>query len=179
METSLLLSLVDTTLKVGTGALIAVATGWFVLRQKTASQGPRSLREQKRLGVFEEVSAFVGQVTHTFSKYSSLAVEAVQLGEQWPTSRREELENINRSLVDIFEKMSQAEAKLLILGEKNLARSLKIYAAQIVNFRNQAYVGRKDITLEAIVALKQSVLQAREGFYDMLSRKYDQVLVGA
>src|SRR5690554_276884 len=41
METSLLLSLVDTTLKVGTGALIAVATGWFVLRQKTASQGPR------------------------------------------------------------------------------------------------------------------------------------------
>lgn len=179
METSILLPLFDTAIKVATGALIAVATGWFVLRQKTAAQGPRSLREQKKLAVFEDISTFVGQVTHTFSKYASLAVESAQLGEQWPQSRRQELEEINRQLVDTFEKMSQAESKLLILGEKNLARSLKIYAGQIVAFRNRVYVGRKDITPDEVTALKQGVLQAREGFYDMLSRKYDQVLVGA
>lgn len=179
METSILLPLFDTAIKVATGALIAVATGWFVLRQKTAVNGPRSLREQKRLAVFEDISAFVGQVTHIFSKYASLAVESAQLGDHWPQARRQELEEINRQLVDTFEKMSQAESKLLILGEKNLARSLKIYAGQIVAFRNQVYVGRKDISPDQVNALRQGVLQAREGFYDMLSRKYDQVLAGA
>lgn len=179
METSLFLSLLDTAIKVTTGAVIALATGWFVLRQKTAAQGPRGLREQKRLAVFEDISAFVGQVTHIFSKYASLGVEAAQLGDHWPQARRQELETINRELVDTFEKMSQAESKLLILGEKNLARSLKIYAGQIVAFRHQVYVGRKDITPDQVTALKQGVLQARESFYDMLSRKYDQVLLGA
>lgn len=179
METSILIQLVDTAVKVATGALIAVVTGWFVLRQKTASAGPRGLREQKRLSVYEDISTFVGQVTHIFSKYASLATESAQLGDHWPGTRRQELEEINRELVATFEKMATAEAKLLILGEKNLARSLKIYAGQIVAFRRQVYVGRKDLNPEQVGALKQSVLQARESFYDMLSRKYDQVLVGA
>ncbi|HEY7885104.1 MAG TPA: energy transducer TonB [Cellvibrionaceae bacterium] len=179
MDTSILMQLFDTAFKVGTGAAIAVLTGWFVLKRQNTVGGPRNLREQKRLSIYEDISAFVGQVTHIFSKYASLAAESAQLGEHWPAARRQELEQVNKVLVDTFEKMAAAEAKLLILGEKNLARSLKIYAGQIVAFRRQVYVGRKDISQEQIGALRQGVLQAREGFYDMLSRKYDQVLLGA
>ena len=178
MDTSLAATLIDTAFKVGTGALIAVLTGWFVLRQNHAP-GPRALREQKRLDVFEDVSAYVGQVTHIFSQYSSLASEATELGDHWPSARREELDKVTESLATIFEKMAAAEAKLLILAEKNLERSLKIYAGQIVAFRRQVYPGRKDITAAQIGALRQNVLQARESFYDLLSRKYDKVLAGA
>ncbi|UTF60901.1 energy transducer TonB [Gilvimarinus sp. DA14] len=177
METSLVYSFFDTALKVGLGAVVAVATQWWWSR-RNQNPGPRSLREQKRLDVLEETSNFVGKVTHCFSKYASLATESVEFGERWPAERKMELAQVSEELVASFQKMADAEAKLLMLGEKNLERSLKIYAGQIVAFRRQVYAGRKDITSEQATALRQGVLQARESFYDMLSRKYDKVLSG-
>lgn len=175
---SLTYTIIDTTFKVATGAAIAVFSAWWWSRQNSVL-GPRSLREQKRLDVFEEISAFVGQVTHIFGKYASLASEAVEYGEHWPAARKLELEKVQEELVSTFQKMAAAEAKLAILGEKNLEKSLKIYAGQIVAYRRQVYAGRKDITTEQATALRQGVLQARESFYDMLSRKYDKALTGA
>ncbi|MDO3382700.1 energy transducer TonB [Gilvimarinus algae] len=177
MDTSITFAIIDTTFKVGTGAAIAVFSAWWWTR-RNAVLGPRSLREQKRLDVFEEISDFVGQVTHIFSKYASLAAESVEFGERWPANRKQELEKVNEELVATFQKMAAAEAKLLILGEKNLEKSLKIYASQIIGFRRQVYAGRRDINSEQVAALRQGVLQARESFYDMLSRKYDKVLAG-
>ena len=60
-----------------------------------------------------------------------------------------------------------------------MERSLRLYCARIALFRKQVYVGRQDITQEQITALKQSILQIREQFYDMLSRKYDRLLANA
>ncbi|MDO3386314.1 energy transducer TonB [Gilvimarinus sp. SDUM040013] len=178
MDTSLTFAIIDSTFKVAAGAGIAFASAWWWSRQNHVI-GPRSLREQKRLDIFEEISGFVGDVTHIFSKYASLAAESVEFGERWPATRKAELEKVNEELVATFQKMAAAEAKLLILGEKNLEKSLKIYAGQIVGYRRQVYAGRKDITPEQAAALRQGVLQARESFYDMLSRKYDKVLSGA
>ncbi|MCP8898766.1 energy transducer TonB [Gilvimarinus xylanilyticus] len=175
METTFAYSLLDTCIKIALGAAIALFSVWWWQRRQTIA-GPRSLREQKHLATFEAISDFVGQVTHCFSKYASLAAESVEFGERWPAARKAELEQVSNELVESFQKMADAEAKLLMLGEKNLERSLKIYAGQIVAFRRQVYAGRKDITSEQVVALRQGVLQARESFYDMLSRKYDKVL---
>jgi hypothetical protein len=178
VDSTITYQIIDTALKVAIGGIVALASAWWWSRRQMVI-GPRSLREQKRLDVFEDISAFVGEVTHMFSKYASLAAESVEFGERWPAERKQELTRITEELVESFGKMSAAEAKLLILGEKNLERSLKIYAGQIVAFRRQVYNGRKDITTDQINALKQGVLQARESFYDMLSRKYDQTLAGA
>lgn len=178
MDTSILIQIIDTSFKVAIGAGIAIFSGWAIMKRNTVI-GPRNLREQKRLAIYEDISAFIGQVTHIFSQYASLTGESVEFGERWPAERKKELDKINSDLVTAFQKVAAAEAKLLILGEKNLERSLKIYTAQIVSYHRQVYVGRKDIRKEQITALKQSVLQAREQFYDMLSKKYDQTLVGA
>jgi hypothetical protein len=175
VETTITYQLLDTAFKVALGGAVALASVWWWNRQQ-AVVGPRSLREQKRLDVFEEISAYVGEVTHLFSQYASLAAESVEFGERWPAERKHELTRVTDALVESFNKMAAAEAKLLILGEKNLERSLKIYAGQIVAFKRQVYAGRKDITNNQVSALKQGVLQARESFYDMLSRKYDQTL---
>jgi len=178
VDSTIAYQLIDTLIKVAAGAVVALASVWWWSRRQRAI-GPRGLREQKRLDVFEDISAFVGEVTHMFSKYASLAAESVEFGERWPSERKQELSQVTEELVESFVKMSAAEAKLLILGEKNLERSLKIYAGQIVAFRRQVYSGRKDINNDQINALKQGVLQARESFYDMLSRKYDQTLTGS
>lgn len=178
MDTDILLQIIDTSFKVAIGAAIAVFSGWMMLKRNTVI-GPRNLREQKRLDIFEDISAFIGNVSHIFSQYAALTGESVEFGASWPAERKKTLEKINTDLLIAFQKISAAEAQLLMLGEKNLERSLKIYTAQIVSYHRQVYVGRKDIRKEQIIALKQRVLQAREQFYDMLSRKYDQVLVGA
>lgn len=175
MDLTTFLQLTDTSLKMGFGALIAALSAWFILRRSAHLQGYSS-RENRRIQILEEVSAQVGTVTHIFAKYSSLVVESIQCGDRWPQARRQELESVNTELVNEFKKMAEAEAKLLMLGEKNLERSLRLYGAKIAVYRKQVYMGRKDITPEQITALKSSIIQVREQFYDMLSRKYDRLL---
>lgn len=176
MDMETLLQLSETSLKMGFGALIAVLSGWLVMRRQQAQQLSPGNR---RLEILEQVSTNVGSVNHIFAKYSTLVVESFQFGEQWPAARKLELDAVNAELVSEFKKMAEAEAKLLMLGEKNLERSLRLYGARIALFRKQVYVGRQDITQEQIAELKQSILQVREQFYDMLSRKYDRLLANA
>lgn len=178
MDNELFLQITDTSMKIGLGALIAAVTAWVVLR-RSPQQAGTSAGDNRRIQILEEVSSQVGTVTHIFAKYSSLVVESIQFGDRWPQARRIELESVNTELVAEFKKMAEAEAKLLMLGEKNLERSLRLYGAKIAVYRKQVYVGRKDISLEQITALKNAITQVREQFYDMLSRKYDRLLANA
>src|SRR5690606_30965043 len=178
MDMETFFQLTDTSLKMGVGAIIAAFCAWLIMRRSAHLQF-NNQRENRRLQVLEEVSSQVGTVTHIFAKYSSLVVESIQFGERWPTLRRQELETLNTELVSEFKKLADAEAKLLMLGEKNLERSLRLYGARIALYRKQVFVGRQDITPEQITALKSSVSQVREQFYDMLSRKYDKLLAAA
>lgn len=178
MDAQTLLQLTDTPLKIGLGAVISASVAWLVL-WRSAHLQQQSPRENRRLQILEDVSTQVGAVTHIFAKYSSLVVESIQFGERWPSARAMELEAVNTELVQEFRKLADAEAKLLMLGEKNLERSLRLYGAKIAVFRKQVYVGRKDITNEQINTLKLGVTQVREQFYDMLSRKYDRLLASA
>jgi len=177
MDIETLIQLGETSLKMGFGALIAVFSGWFMLRRSAnLSSAPR---ENRRLQILEEVSSQVGAVTHVFAKYSTLVVESIQLGDQWHINRKMELDAVNIELAAEFKKLADAEAKLLMIGEKNLERSLRMYAARVAQFRKNVYVGRTDLTNEQINALKQSIFQVREQFYDFLSRKYDRLLADA
>jgi len=178
VDTALLIELLDTSLKVSLGAAIAGLAGWIVLR-RNAPSGSRAQQEDRRLSLLEQISSQVGQVTHIFAKYSSLAAESIQFGERWPMARKQELDSINAELVTEFKRLADAESKLLMLGEKNLERSLRLYGSQIALFRKQVYAGRPDISLEQVAALKQEVVRSREKFYDLLSRKYDRLLASA
>lgn len=178
MDMETFFQLTDTSLKIGFGALIAACSAWLIMRRSAHMQF-NNQRENRRIQLLEEVSSQVGTVTHIFAKYSSLAVESIQFGDRWPTQRRQELDLVNAELVSEFKKLAEAEAKLLMLGEKNLERSLRLYGARIAVYRKQVYVGRTDITPEQITALKSSINQVREQFYDMLSRKYDRLLAAA
>nr|WP_236074975.1 hypothetical protein [Teredinibacter purpureus] len=71
------------------------------------------------MGLLEQISSDVGHVNHSFAKYSSLVIESTKFGKRWPPARKQELERVNSELVAEFERLSAAEARLLMLGEKN------------------------------------------------------------
>ncbi|WP_439134842.1 energy transducer TonB [Pseudomaricurvus sp.] len=172
METINIWPLIDTAFKVALGALIAGFSLWLS-QNRLPTRGPKPNR---RLEILEAISCDIGNVNHIFAKYSSLVIESTRFGNRWPPARKTELDKVNGELVEEFRKMAGAEDKLLMLGEKALEKTLRLYGAKIAQFRKQVYVGRQDITEQEIVQLKQDILQLREKFYDILSHKYDRLL---
>lgn len=166
----------DTALKVGLGGTLTLVTLWFYHRKQ--SNGSNNITVvNRRLALLEEISAAVGNVNHCFARYSALVIESTRFGKNWPAARKLELEKVNAELVAEFRKLADAEAKLLMLGEKTMEKTLRLYGARIALFRKQVYVGRQDITEQEIADLKTSILALREQFYDLLSRRYDRLLV--
>lgn len=168
---------IDTSIKIALGASIAGLTFWLANRTQGRFHTELESPCQRRRILLEEVSEAVGSVNHIFAKYSALVIESTRFGSRWPQARQDELTRINQELVVEFNKLAQAEAKLLMLGEKLMERTLRLYAAKIAYFRKQVYVGRQDITETEIAKLKQEVVKLREQFYDILSRKYDRLLM--
>lgn len=173
METSELWPLLDTSAKIALGALIAGICLWIAGRRNPVRSSGKGNR---RMEILEDVSGNVGNVNHIFAKYSSLVIESTRFGNRWPQARKDELTRVNTELVQEFKKMADAEAKLLMLGEKALEKTLRLYGARIAHFRKQVYVGRQDISEQDIVSLKQEIMKLREQFYDILSKKYDRLL---
>lgn len=166
----------DTITKVCLGIGLTFACFWFNKLWRD-HQSPNKLKpEQKKLHLLEEISSEVGRVNHSFAKYSALVIESTRFGKRWPPARKAELERINEELVYEFDKLAAAEAKLLMLGEKTMEKTLRLYAAKIAFFRKQVYIGREDITEQEIADIKSTIMQLREQFYDLLSRRYDRLL---
>lgn len=167
----------DTALKVTLGASIALAIS--LLTKKMSGQNVKSQKQdpkKHKANLLEDISSCVGHVNHSFAKYSSLVIESTKFGKRWPPARKQELDKINAELVGEFEKLSDAEAKLLMLGEKAMEKTLRLYAARIALFRKQVYIGRQDISEQEIADLKAGIMQLREQFYEILSKRYDKLL---
>lgn len=166
--------MLDSAIKIAIGSSITLASVAFMRRQKMAQE--RQSPADRRLELYEQISASVGNVNHSFAKYSALVIESTRFGKNWPVARKTELEKINAELVTEFRHLADAEAKLLMLGEKTMEKTLRLYAAKIALFRKQVYVGRQDISNQEIAELKQSIMVLREKFYDLLSKRYDRLL---
>lgn len=179
MSTEVLWQLFDTSAKIGIGALITALFTMLILSRRNSSPKVTANPDQRKLMILEGISADVGHLSHVFAKYSALVIESIQYGKHWPEARRKELELVNHELVREFKKLSDAESKLLMLGEKALEKTLRLYGSKIANFRRQVYVGRTDIKDETIVAMKKDINLLREQFYEFLSKKYDRLLSGA
>jgi len=173
IDSEIIWQLIDTTAKVGLGAVLAVMLTLLIIKRR---EPPGIQADQRRLEILETISADVGTVSHVFAKYSALVVESLRFGERWPTSRHQEMEQVTESLAREFEKLSDAESKLLMLGEKALEKNLRLYGAKVAQFRRQVHVGREDIDEKDILAMKRDINLLREQFYDFLSKKYDRLL---
>ncbi|PCK03675.1 MAG: energy transducer TonB [Alteromonadaceae bacterium] len=167
----------DSLLKVSTGGILVLASLWVSRAwHEHSNRHNKDTPQKRKIQLLEDISSEVGHVNHSFAKYSALVIESTRFGEHWPAARKQELNSINSELVLEFEKLSAAEAKLLMLGEKTMEKTLRLYGAKIAFFRKQVYVGRQDISEQEIADLKSTIMKLREQFYDILSRRYDRLL---
>ncbi|MBX2807019.1 MAG: energy transducer TonB [Cellvibrionaceae bacterium] len=174
MDTEILWQLIDTSVKIGIGMVLATMFMLLILHRKTSGRPVNA--EKRRLDILETIAADVGNVSHSFAKYSTLTVESIRFGKHWPDSRKQELDSVSTQLAIEFKKLSDAESKLLMLGEKTLEKTLRLYGSKVAQFRRQVYIGREDISEDDILSMKRDINLLREQFYDFLSKKYDRLL---
>lgn len=137
--------------------------------------GSAATEEQTRRALLESVAQNVSEVHHVYQQFLALALEFSRQGQSWPTHRKEELRRVTDELVTVFRNLTEAEATLLLLGEKKLERALRIYGAKIVQLRRQVYAERNTFTgddIQDIDKVRQDISELRETFYDALSSRF-------
>ena len=153
------------------GSIFGAAAVFYTLKDKLQQQ--QQAMSIRRIGLLEQVAQHVGKVSHVFSKYASLVAEIGPKVERMSAKQERELESLSEELVAVYEEISIAESKLLLLGEQKLEKAMKLYTAKMAQFRKQVYPGRYNKVDDAR-QLKTEVSQMREQFYDVLSQRYDQ-----
>ena len=153
------------------GAIFGAAAVFYSFKDKLQQQ--QQAMSMRRIGQLEQVAQHVGKVSHVFSKYASLVGEIGPKVERMSSKQERELESLSQELVSVYEEISIAESKLLLLGEQKLEKAMKLYTAKMAQYRKQVYPGRYNKVDDA-KQLKAEVSKMREQFYDVLSQRYDQ-----
>jgi len=169
------LEIVDAGVKIAAGMLVSGLMFLIYLRRHQTLDSKAETEIRRRRELFESVAANVGKVHYVYQQYLTLATEFTRYGQHWPKSRRDELARIGDELAEAFQYLTEAESTLLLLGEKRLERSLRIYGAKIVNLRRQIYAEKQQLTGEEIHLLddvKKEISQIKETFFDALSVRY-------
>lgn len=157
------------------GALISGIVAFFF---NSDNHRGSTAKEQaaRRLALFEEVALHIGSMQHIFQKYRALVAESFRHMEAWPKTRRDELDKTREELAIAFRDLSMAESKLLLLGETNLQKILKIYVAKIAHFRKTYYLNKQGVTEEELNEVKKDVSTVKDKLFELLSKKYSKKL---
>lgn len=163
----------NTLIELVIGAVFGALAVFFILREKIKHYEKNI--KLRRSTILEEVAAHIGKVSHVFSKYSSVLNEVGPTTDNMSPKQQQDLDELSTQLVEVYEEISIAEAKLLLLGEKTLQKALKLYSGKMAVFRKQFYPGRYTDP-EAAVRMKKELSTLRSQFYDILSQRYDDAL---
>lgn len=167
------MELIETIAMLILGAVFGGLSVFFTVKEKL-----RTIQEhqsQRRTTLLEEVAEHLGKITHVYSKYASLINEIGPKADRMSHKQQKELEELSTELVSVFEQVSVAESKLLLLGEKRLQKALKLYTGKMAQFRKQFYPGRYQNS-EQTIAFKKELGTIRDQFYDTLSERYDEAM---
>ena len=167
------MELIETIAMLLLGAIFGGLSVFFSVREKLRQVSEH--KSQRRTTLLEEVAEDLGKITHVYNKYASLINEIGPKAERMSLQQQKELEALSEDLVKVFEQVSVAESKLLLLGEKRLQKSMKLYTGKMAQFRKQFYPGRYQ-NAEQPTVFKKELATARDQFYDTLSERYDQAM---
>lgn len=169
-----LLEVLDSAVKIGLGALIAGISTFFIGRH----QHSRELEKERIKREFEVLKQTAEQIelfTHVALKYWALIVEwgRYKRSERAvPELRAAALDACITELFSSFKEMSNAEAKLLLLGYKPAQNKARIYGELVTSLRREVHRDSVPLTDEQAQAWRLKVLGAREELFDELSSCY-------
>jgi hypothetical protein len=171
----LTLEMVDAGVKFAAGMLASGLMFLLYMHRHPVLDSKTEAEVNRRRQLLEQVAANVGQVHFVYQRYLALATEFTRYGQHWPRARRDELAKAGDELAASFQALTEAESTLLLLGEKRLERSLRIYGARIVHLRRQIYAEKQSLSGEEIHLIdevKKDIAQLKESFFDALSVRY-------
>ncbi|WP_122613614.1 hypothetical protein [Pseudomonas viridiflava] len=168
------LEVLDSAVKIGLGALIAGLSTFFI----GSRQHVRELEKERIKREFEVLKQTAEQIelfTHVALKYWALIVEWGRFrrtDRPVPESRANALEACISELFSSFKEMSNAEAKLLLLGYKSAQVKSRIYGELVTSFRREVNRDSSPLTEDQAQAWRTRLLGAREELFDELSSCY-------
>lgn len=172
-----LIVILDTSIKVTLGAMIAGLSGYWLSGMRLKHNRAQQRLDHQR-DLLEGIAQQAEQVHHVFMKYFELINEymnATKNRYDWPQSRRSELYLVLDELVHSFNELTAAESKLLLLNEKPLYKSLRKFRSKVIFFRRHFYIDKKDLNEQEAQDIKREVSKLREQFFDALSHRYAEV----
>ncbi len=168
------LEVLDTAVKVGLGALISGLTTYWVTARKSKDDlaRERTLRnEQILVGVSEQVEALSHQVFRYWAIMAEL-VRTARRGLPIPEHRQQELSKTNSAMFDAYGPLTNAEAKLLLLGHREAAQSLREFGEVIREFWRRVHEPNQKFTEDQLEDERARLLAAREHTFQKLSDAY-------
>jgi hypothetical protein len=174
------LDIVDTAVKIGLGALISGVAAYFIakLNHDREAQKAQTTRKRDLLeGIAEQVESF----THTALKYWALTRERATYerdGDEMPETRFSEWQNISSvALRDSYKEMTNAEAKLLLLGEDECQKLLREYGEYVSKFKSESYSSKllAELSEAQIQEYRKEILAKRSILFTKLSSIYQSL----
>ena len=111
------------------GSIFGAAAMFYTLKDKLQQQ--QQAMSMRRIALLEQVAQHVGKVSHVFGKYASIVTEIGPKIDRISVRQERELESLSEELVEVYEEISIAQSKLLLLGEQRLEKALKLYLSLI------------------------------------------------
>lgn len=167
-------SIIDTTVKIGLGALISgISTYWVTRLQHDNEISKTKLKRQREL--IEEVAAQTEDFSSAVLTYWAYMVEHVRYSKRDKKPPEDLPVRIKKSETDLFDKFSQlasAEGKLILFGSTKAQELLREYGEYIKDFRRIAWHGNTTLKEEDLEAYRANILAKRKTFYEEIRAMY-------
>ncbi len=169
-----LFDILDTTVKIGLGALIsAVATYWVTkLNHRKAIEKDGS---QRRRELIEDVAENIERLFALLFRFRAGLydwISARDKDKNMSDERHEEILEIQREIPGAYKEITNSEAKLLLLGEKRAQDLLRKFGDDMTELRKKVRLGNKTLTAEEVRNFRSALLSHREDIFDELSKIY-------
>ncbi|MDF4946875.1 hypothetical protein P3568_23710, partial [Vibrio parahaemolyticus] len=170
------LEILDTTVKIGLGALISGVTTWKItqLQHRNDDEKQRRTRKMESLeSVAEQVEVF----SHDAMVYWARIVDFTRRknsGSKLGDEFLKELSEARASLYRSYKNLNSAESKLLLLGLSESQRSLRAFGEAVSSFYAEVYIGDHGKPLEEVKLWREDILENRRIFFEDLNLAYEK-----
>jgi len=178
------LEVVDTGIKIGLGALITGATAYWLakLTHERQRQKERAVHKQELL---ESVADSVQKYYYAATKQRSFveyAVGIVNAGGEPTESQYTELAQCEAELIDATKEINSAEAKLLLLGERESYDLLRAFHEDVsilsTDYLKQTCESKQTLeelfSVDSLAKYRDILRQGRDSFFNSLRSAYDR-----
>jgi hypothetical protein len=168
------IEIVDTSVKIGLGALISGVSAYLINRQSHEKNIEKEYFSKRTL-ILEGVTIEIEEMTHVMLKYWSFILDWSRNKEKGQSNTQEKSDTIKllrAELFSHFKGITVSEGKLLLIGCKEQQESLRSYGEFISEFYRYASRNNDEMESAKLESWRETLLVARQSLYSQLNFAY-------